>query len=108
MKTKRLAVFLAFATAALLPGIGLSKIGGGDVEYKPKGAGPVLFSHKNHVNQKGQKCSNCHYLPFQMSAGSYKMNMAVLTKGKFCGLCHNGQKGFDLTTKDNCKKCHQE
>jgi c(7)-type cytochrome triheme protein len=43
-----------------------------------------------------------------MTTGSYKMNMETLTKGKFCGLCHNGKDGFDLVTQQNCKKCHQE
>jgi c(7)-type cytochrome triheme protein len=108
MNTTRIAVLMAFAAVILFPGSGQTKIGGGDVEYKPKGAGPVLFRHELHVNLAGQKCTNCHYLPFQMSTNSYKLNMETLTKGKFCGSCHNGKKGFDLTTKENCKKCHQE
>lgn len=93
----------------LAPMTALPKIGGGDVEYKPKGAGKVVFAHDLHVNQKGQKCSNCHYKTFQMKGGdaSYKMDMSTLTKGQFCGSCHDGKKAFDLKAADSCKRCHK-
>ncbi|HUJ16854.1 MAG TPA: c(7)-type cytochrome triheme domain-containing protein [Nitrospirota bacterium] len=93
----------------LLPLFVQGKVGGGDVEYKPKGAGHVLFQHEYHVNLKGAKCNNCHYKPFSMSGGgSYKMDMKMLTKGDFCGLCHDGKKAFDLKSPRNCKRCHRE
>jgi c(7)-type cytochrome triheme protein len=85
-----------------------AKIGGGDVEYKPKGAGRVLFQHEYHVNLKGIRCNNCHYKPFAMSGGQYKMDMSKLTKGDFCGACHNGNNAFDLKTSANCRKCHKD
>ena len=43
-----------------------------------------------------------------MSAGSFKMKMETLTKGQFCGVCHNGKDAFDLVSSQNCKRCHQE
>lgn len=104
----------SFLTAVILslmlvvPAFSFAKVGGGDVEYKPKGAGKVLFQHEYHVQIKGMRCNKCHYQPFQMSSGSYKMKMENLTKGQFCGHCHNGKDGFDLVTQANCKKCHQE
>lgn len=82
-------------------------IGGGDLTFKPKGASPVVFSHDLHVKSKGLKCTGCHYQVFQMTKGSYKMDMNKLTKGDFCGNCHNGQKSFDVSRSKNCVKCHQ-
>jgi c(7)-type cytochrome triheme protein len=43
-----------------------------------------------------------------MTQGSYKMDMKTLTKGDFCGLCHDGKKAFDLKSPGNCKRCHKE
>lgn len=82
-------------------------VGGGDLTFKPKGATPVVFSHQIHVNVKGLKCSGCHYHVFQMSKGSYKMDMSKITKGDFCGKCHNGGKSFDVKDSNNCAKCHK-
>ena len=93
----------------LLPLTVSAKIGGGDVEYKPKGAGHVLFQHEFHVNLKGLRCNSCHYRPFAMSSGGqYKMDMSKLTKGEFCGSCHNGKSAFDLKSASNCNKCHKD
>jgi len=83
------------------------QVGGGDLTFNPKGAAPVVFSHRIHVNIKGLKCSGCHYHVFQMSRDSYKMDMGKITKGEFCGKCHNGQKAFDVNDKANCAKCHK-
>jgi c(7)-type cytochrome triheme protein len=83
------------------------KIGGGDLTFTPKNALPVVFSHEKHVVGKGLKCSGCHYQIFQMANGSYKMDMAKITKGAFCGKCHNGQKSFDVADKNNCIRCHR-
>ncbi len=83
------------------------KVGGGDLTFRPKNAGPVLFSHEIHVSKKGLKCTGCHYQIFQMAQGSYKMDMSKITKGYFCGKCHNGQKAFDVSDKKNCIRCHK-
>lgn len=83
------------------------KVGGGDLTFTPKNAAPVIFSHEKHVNEKGLKCTGCHYQIFQMAQGSYKMDMSKLTKGDFCGKCHNGQKGFDVKDQKNCARCHK-
>jgi len=83
------------------------KVGGGDLTFTPKGSAPVVFSHQIHVSSKGLKCSGCHYHVFQMTKGSYKMDMSKITKGDFCGKCHNGQKAFDVKDKVNCGRCHK-
>ncbi len=99
--------------AALLCGlvfpfsVSAQQVGGGDLTYKPKGSNPVYFSHQKHVEGKGVKCTGCHYHVFQMSTNSYKMDMSKMTKGEFCGKCHNGQRSFDANDPKNCDKCHK-
>ncbi len=82
-------------------------VGGGDIQFKPKNAGPVLFSHEKHVNEKGLKCTGCHYQLFPMAKNSYKMDMSKISKGEFCGKCHNGEKAFDVKDTTQCAKCHK-
>lgn len=102
-------VFLCLPLLVLSPLPAAAKIGGGDVEYKPKGAGHVLFQHEYHVNLRGARCNNCHYKPFAMSGGApYNMDMQMLTKGRFCGLCHDGKAAFDVKVTDSCKRCHKD
>lgn len=84
------------------------KVGSGDLTFIPKNAAPVVFSHDKHVNEKGLKCTGCHYQIFQMAQGSYKMDMSRINKGDFCGKCHDGQKAFDAKDEKNCKKCHKD
>ncbi|OGW26744.1 MAG: hypothetical protein A2X56_10205 [Nitrospirae bacterium GWC2_57_13] len=82
-------------------------IGGGDIIFTPKNAKEVIFSHEKHVHDKGLKCTGCHYQIFQMTKGSYKMQMSKITKGDFCGKCHNGIKAFDATDEQHCARCHK-
>jgi c(7)-type cytochrome triheme protein len=97
-------VVIAFLSISV--GAGAQKIGGGDLTFAPKNALPVVFSHEKHVG-KGLKCTGCHYQIFEMAKGSYKMDMAKITKGDFCGKCHNGQKAFDVKEQKNCIRCHR-
>ncbi len=92
----------------VIPAVVLAeKVGGGDITFTPKNASPVVFSHEKHVSEKGLKCTGCHYQIFQMAQGSYKMDMARINKGDFCGKCHNGQKSFDVKDQKNCIRCHK-
>jgi c(7)-type cytochrome triheme protein len=102
------AILACLALLCMVSSVALAEtIGGGDLTFTPKNAAPVVFSHRMHVNGKGLKCSGCHYQVFQMSKGSYKMDMSKITKGDFCGKCHNGQKSFDVKDPNNCTKCHK-
>lgn len=83
------------------------RVGGGDLTFSPNNASPVVFSHEKHVSEKGLKCTGCHYQIFQMSKGSNKIDMSKITKGDFCGKCHNGQKAFDAKDEKNCVRCHR-
>lgn len=80
--------------------------GGGDLTFTPQNALPVVFSHNRHMKERGIKCSGCHYQFFQMARGSYRMEMEKITKGKFCGRCHNGRVSFDVQDPKNCACCH--
>lgn len=105
---KRSLVITVVMICMNIPLISLAqKVGGGDLTFTPKNASPVVFSHEKHVIDKGLKCSGCHYQIFQMSKGSSKIDMAKITKGDFCGKCHNGQKAFDVKDTKNCSRCHQ-
>lgn len=96
------------ALCLVIPAVVLAeKVGGGDITFTPKNAGLVVFSHEKHVSEKGLKCTGCHYQIFQMAQGSYKMDMARINKGDFCGKCHNGQKSFDVKDQKNCGRCHK-
>ena len=105
---KKVLIDVVIMTCLLVPMSAVAqKVGGGDVTFSPKDAAPVLFSHDKHVNEKALRCSNCHYQLFQMSKGSYKMDMTKITKGDFCGKCHNGKRAFDVADQKNCSRCHQ-
>ena len=97
-------ILLCIAVPASVSG---QTVGGGDLTFSAKGARDVIFSHTTHVNIKGLKCSACHYQVFQMTKGSYKITMTSISKGDFCGKCHNGQRSFDARDPINCKRCHR-
>jgi c(7)-type cytochrome triheme protein len=84
------------------------RVGGGDIVFRPAAPGvkQVLFSHEMHVTRKSIKCSRCHYEIFEMAKGSYGMTMEKITKGEFCGMCHNGRNAFDVHDKMHCDRCH--
>jgi c(7)-type cytochrome triheme protein len=105
---KKLFVLTAVAACLSIPmSVRAQTFGGGDLTFIPKNALPVVFSHKIHVTNKGLQCVDCHYEIFQMAQGSYKMVMSELTKGRFCGKCHNGRKAFDVNDDKNCVRCHR-
>ncbi len=102
------AALLVFLLLLAMPmGAKAQRIGGGDLTFSPAGAAPVIFSHEMHVKDKGLKCTSCHYQIFQMTKGSSKIDMGLITKGNFCGKCHNGQKAFDAGDARNCSRCHR-
>src|SRR5690242_7596086 len=104
-----------FVTVLLVAGLMLPcsaqarQVGGGDIVFKPRepSVKQVIFSHDKHVEGQGIKCVDCHYMIFQMAKGSFKMDMNKITKGDFCGKCHNGQKAFDVKETKNCIRCHK-
>jgi len=101
-----LAIMVVIICIVISLGFAAHKVGGGDLNFSPKNTSPVAFSHEKHVNAKGIKCSGCHYLAFQMAKGADKMDMTEMTKGAFCGRCHNGELAFDVKDQKSCLLCH--
>jgi c(7)-type cytochrome triheme protein len=95
-----LVIIVAFA------GSGFAVPSGKTVEYAGGTAGKVIFDGKIHAD-KGLKCTDCHTKIFPMKKGT-KITMAEINQGKYCGVCHNGQKAFKSSEQANCKKCHQK
>jgi c(7)-type cytochrome triheme protein len=62
----------------------------------------VYFHHESHA---GFACTVCHPNPFAMKKGKTDMNMAEMMKGKTCGMCHNGARGFSV---NDCARCHKK
>ncbi len=105
MKASAVVVVLCLLCSA---GMAVATVaGGGDMKYTPRNAKPVVFSHEEHVNVKELRCSACHNHTFQMAKDEAKMDMSKMTKGLFCGRCHNGTRSFDLKDKANCSRCHK-
>ena len=84
------------------------KVGGGDIQFTPKGADPVVFSHESHVNQHKAKCTDCHTKIFKMKKEDLKMTKEAHGQDKHCGVCHNGKKAFSQTAEAECAKCHKK
>ncbi len=77
--------------------------------YKAHPKGPVLFSHKKHVEEYQATCTDCHHM-YVDGKNVWKQGDPV----KKCVECHNPIKeeaeGLDLKKAfhDNCKSCHKE
>lgn len=72
---------------------------------KTEGAGPIEFSHYNHLEAVGKNCPSCHNSLFNIVASKNpRVSMADMEKGKSCGACHNGTKAFSV--KGDCANCH--
>jgi c(7)-type cytochrome triheme protein len=82
-------------------------VGGGDLVFTPENAPRVFFSHEDHLKAERYKCASCHYRFFQMAHGSWKMDMEKMTKGEFCGKCHDGRTSFSIKDRNNCSRCHR-
>ncbi len=107
MKTKAGALIVVVCMILIAAVPATAGTGGGDLTFSPPNAKPVTFSHEEHVNVKELKCSACHNHTFQMGKNEDKMDMSKMTKGLFCGHCHNGTKAFDVKDKANCNRCHK-
>lgn len=80
--------------------------------------GTVVFDGQAHA-AAGVTCGDCHPAIFQMKDGADSMTMADMNAGRYCGVCHNGQKltiqlpgaphgtgAFDVKDPANCTRCH--
>jgi len=103
---RSLLFFLILVIIAVFVGSSFAVSPGKTVEYAGGSAGKVIFDGKIHAD-KALKCTDCHTKIFPMKKGT-KITMAEMNQGKYCGVCHNGQKAFKSSDQANCKKCHQK
>lgn len=105
---KRLIIGVVFLMAAfMLIGTALAVPPGKTIEFEGGSLGKVVFDGKIHMD-KGLKCNDCHTKIFQMKKGSVEIKMADINAGKYCGVCHNGEKAFKSSEPASCAKCHKK
>lgn len=63
----------------------------------------VRFSHSTHTEWLA--CQNCHNEIFQPKAGSTRMRMADIFRGRYCGVCHDK---VAFITYLACERCHNQ
>jgi len=103
---RRIVFLLALIMPVLLSPL-LAHAERGDVVLNKRaeanGMRPVIFPHWFHRIRF--RCKVCHTeLGFQMRAGSNEVTMDEIVKGKFCGMCHNGQIAWSPDA--GCGRCH--
>jgi len=103
---RSLQFFLTLVIVVVFAGSGFAVSPGKTVEYAGGSAGKVIFDGKVHAD-KGLKCADCHPKIYPMKKDT-KMTMAEINEGKYCGVCHNGEKAFKSSEKANCEKCHKK
>ena len=104
---KRRTLFCCIVAALLLLSIiPCSAVGPGKtMEWDaPASSGKVSVDGKIHAD-KGMKCMECHIGIWPMKKGT-AMKMEEMNAGKYCGVCHNGEKAFSTKDDANCSKCH--
>ncbi len=80
---------------------GKMKLDRSNITLRRTGSMPtVTFPHAAHTEWLA--CSNCHDSLFKRKAGSTKIRMAEIFKGKACGVCH----GTVAFPPDQCFRCH--
>ena len=103
---------LAIAAAAILLGapMGEARAAQGDITMKRASANsasssipPCVFPHQLH--RVLFKCYVCHDSIFKMKVGANAVTMSEMSKGKFCGACHNGRTAFG-SSFSTCTRCH--
>lgn len=106
---KLAAILAAILAATLWIGNAVAVPPGQQVEFSGGPLGKVVFDGKVHADAK-LKCNECHTKIFKMKKGADKFKMADINAGKFCGTCHNGEKGKAFKANDPaaCTKCHKK
>ena len=98
-------IFFALLLTLILPGIAAARWIDDIATINVGATGPVKFSHYNHLDALGKKCTLCHNKIFNIVVSKNpKFTMDDMRKGKACGACHNGNKAFAVD--DDCSACH--
>ena len=75
----------------------------GDILFKEKDAGDVIFPHFAHIGTYG--CDECHPDLFKAERGANKATMEEMENGSSCGACHDGSAAFSVA--EDCESCHK-
>jgi c(7)-type cytochrome triheme protein len=75
----------------------------GNILFKEKDAGDVIFPHSAHIGMYG--CDSCHPDLFKAERGKNKATMEEMEQGKSCGACHEGSTAFGVA--EACDSCHK-
>lgn len=89
----------------LTAGLALAVPPGKTLQFEESPLGTVVFDGKIH-KEAGNSCKDCHNKDVfpKMKQGSVQISMDEIYAGKYCGVCHNGERAFDA--KANCTRCH--
>ena len=101
----RTILFILLTSMLILPGLATARWIDDIVKMDVEATGPVNFSHYNHLDALGKKCTLCHNKVFNIvRSKNPEFSMDDMRKGKSCGACHNGNKAFAVD--DDCSSCH--
>ncbi|WP_020675335.1 cytochrome c3 family protein [Geopsychrobacter electrodiphilus] len=101
----RTLLLLALTLVLILPGLASARWIKDTVKIDVEATGPVTFSHSNHLEALGKKCTLCHNKIFNVVRSKNPVfTMDDMRKGKACGACHNGTRAFAVD--DDCNSCH--
>lgn len=89
----------------LVASIAFAVVGGGEITFKMKDAGDVVFSHESHVGVHFLACTDCHTVPFTTRGQHIPVSMDQMAQGLSCGACHDGTRAFSV--RENCQICHR-
>jgi len=78
---------------------------GRTLDFDKSNLGNVVFSGTVHKDA-GISCKECHNKDVfpKMKKGTVEITMKDIYAGKYCGVCHNGERAF--AAKKSCKRCH--
>lgn len=77
-----------------------------------EGASPVIFNHRTHTERQQQSCIECHPKVFKMKTienfgeKGAAPHAQMVKLGKYCAVCHNGEKAFSVADPAHCGTCH--
>jgi c(7)-type cytochrome triheme protein len=105
-RMKAAAVVAALCALVNAAGNALAVGPGKTLTWHGGGQGEVLFDGSRHAGT-GHGCKDCHHGLFTMKHGTARITHTALSRGEFCGACHNGKLSFSTDEQNKCSECHR-